>query len=52
MLFLCTGARLAKNIIAETDAEIHGYTNVFEALMQQFRDRAVRDTALGVHELG
>ncbi|KAJ8592438.1 hypothetical protein M405DRAFT_787500, partial [Rhizopogon salebrosus TDB-379] len=43
--------RLAKNIIAETDAEVHGYTSVFEALMQQFRDQAVRDTALGVHEL-
>ncbi|KAJ8592441.1 hypothetical protein M405DRAFT_50554 [Rhizopogon salebrosus TDB-379] len=45
-------ARLAKNIIAETDAEIHGYTNVLEALMQQFRDQAVRDTALGVRIIG
>jgi hypothetical protein len=52
MSLLCTGARLAKNIIAETDAKIDGYTNVFEALMQQFRDRAVRDTALNVHHIG
>ena len=52
MSSVCTGGRLAKNVIAETDAKIVGYNNVFEALMQQFRDRAVRDTALGVHELG
>ncbi|KAJ8587653.1 hypothetical protein M405DRAFT_934610, partial [Rhizopogon salebrosus TDB-379] len=43
--------RLAKNVIAETDAKIHDYNNVFEALMQQFRDRAVRDTALNVHQI-
>jgi hypothetical protein len=49
---LCTGRRLAKNVIAETDAKIYGYNNVFEALMQQFRDGAVRDTALGVHNIG
>jgi hypothetical protein len=52
MSSVCTGKRLAKNVIAETDAKIDGYKNVFEALMQQFRDRAIRDTALDVHQIG
>jgi hypothetical protein len=52
MSSLCIGRRLAKNVIAETDAKIDDYNKVFEALMQQFRDGAARDTALNVHQIG
>jgi hypothetical protein len=49
---LYAGERLAKNIFKETTATIQKYNNVLDTLMQRFRDLAVRDTSINVHEIG
>ncbi|OAX32570.1 hypothetical protein K503DRAFT_870078, partial [Rhizopogon vinicolor AM-OR11-026] len=43
--------RLAKNVLGETDAMIQSYNNALDTLMQQFRDRASRDTVVIVHHM-
>jgi hypothetical protein len=52
MLSLCTGERLRKNVLEETNAVIQSYNNVLDTLMQQFRDRAVRGIIIDVRDLG
>ena len=52
MTSLYPGKRLAKNILTETTATIQNYNAVLDALMQQFRDLAVRDTLINVHRMG
>ena len=47
-----TGARLAKNVLKETKAVIQNYSDALDALMQQFRDNAVRSTVLKVYRIG
>ncbi|KAG2352652.1 hypothetical protein BDR07DRAFT_1615578 [Suillus spraguei] len=44
--------RIGKNVISETDDTIKGYNDVLNALMQKFRDRVARDTAVHVHRTG
>ncbi|KAG1792158.1 uncharacterized protein HD556DRAFT_572080 [Suillus plorans] len=43
--------RLGKHVFGETDTTIQNYNNVLDNLMQQFRDRAVRDTVVIVHHM-
>ncbi|KAG2337953.1 WD40 repeat-like protein [Suillus weaverae] len=43
--------RLGKHVFDETDATIQNYNNVLDSLMQQFRDRAARDTVVIVHNM-
>jgi acetate kinase len=55
MSSLRTGERLLKNIVdvqKKTDAAIQEYNDVLEALLQLFRDRAVRNILLDVQEIG
>ena len=48
---LIQGTRLLKNFISETDARVRNYNDVFDELMQQFRNRAAGDTLLVVHRI-
>ncbi|KAG2064689.1 WD40 repeat-like protein [Suillus decipiens] len=43
--------RLGKHVFDETDATIRSYNNVLDSLMQQFRDKAARDTVVIVHHI-
>ncbi|KAG1792328.1 uncharacterized protein HD556DRAFT_1380511 [Suillus plorans] len=43
--------RLGRNVVSETDGRVKGYNTVFDDLMQQFRDRAARDTVVVVHRI-
>ncbi|KAG1792137.1 uncharacterized protein HD556DRAFT_1537001 [Suillus plorans] len=43
--------RLGKHIFDETDTTIKNYNDVLDSLMQQFRDRAARDTLVIVHHM-
>ena len=43
MFYPHIGKRLGKNLVSETDAMITQYSDALEALMQKFRDQAVRD---------
>ena len=52
MSSLYSGERLAKNIFKETNATIENYNTVLDTLMQRFRDLAVRDTLINVHDIG
>jgi len=52
MSSLYAGERLAKNIFKETTATIQKYNTVLDALMQRFRDLAVRDTLIIAHHIG
>jgi len=52
MSSLYAGERLAKNISKETKATIQKYTNVFDTLMQRFRDLADSDTLMNIHDMG
>ena len=44
--------RLGKNVVSETDAMIKQYNGALEALMQKFRDQAVRDVVAFVQCTG
>jgi len=48
----CTGQRLARDVFRETSALIKSYNDVLDALMQQFRDGAVRDIVVNVYRFG
>ncbi|KAG2346199.1 hypothetical protein BDR05DRAFT_959801 [Suillus weaverae] len=41
--------RLRKHVINETNASIQSYNQVFDDLMQQFRDKVARDTVIFLH---
>ncbi len=45
------GTRFLKNLISEADERVQTYKNVFDELMQQFRDRAAGDTLVVVHRI-
>jgi hypothetical protein len=56
---IITGKRLGMDVLSETDDTIKQYNGVFEGLMQNFRDQAacdvaigVRDTSTQVHDIG
>lgn len=48
---LVPGTRLLKNLVSETDERVQIYKNVFDELMQQFRDGAAGDTLVVVHRI-
>jgi hypothetical protein len=45
------GTRLLKNFISETDARVKCYNDIFDELLQQFRDKAVGNTLVVVHRI-
>ena len=45
------GMRLLKNLFSETDTLVQGYNDVFDKLLQEFRDRAAGDTLVVVHRI-
>ena len=45
------GTRLLKNLISGTDARVREYNNVYDELLQQFRNRAAGDTLVVVHRI-
>jgi hypothetical protein len=48
---IITGKRLGKDVLAETDNTINKYNDVFEGLMQNFRDQVARDVAISVNDI-
>jgi len=50
-LISAEGMRLMKNFISETNERVKDYNEVFDKLLQDFRDRAVRDTLVVVHRI-
>jgi hypothetical protein len=50
-LFFMQGTRLLKNFISETDAHVKSYNDIFDELLQQFRDKAVGNTLVVVHRI-
>lgn len=46
-----SGTRLGKNVVAETDAIMAKYNTALDGLMQSFRDQAVRETHIVVHQI-
>lgn len=46
------GERLKKNVLSETNDTIQRYSDALDALMQNARDRTVRDVAIVVHRTG
>ena len=45
------GTRLLNNVISETDTRVRNYNNVFDELLQEFRNRAAGDTSVVVHRI-
>jgi hypothetical protein len=45
------GSRLGKNLISDTDDRVKDYNDVFDKLLQEFRDRAAGDTMVVVHRI-
>jgi hypothetical protein len=45
------GTRLRRNLISGTDERVTSYNDVFEELLQEFRDKAARDTMVMVHRI-
>ena len=43
--------RLLKNLFSETDTLVQRYNDVFDKLLQEFRDRAASDTLVVVHRI-
>ena len=46
-----SGTRATKNIFSETQSVIDEYNKTLDELMQEFRDRTVRDTSINVHRV-
>ncbi|KAG2340650.1 WD40 repeat-like protein [Suillus weaverae] len=44
--------RLGKNVFSETTDTIQKYSDVFDGLMQNFRDQVACDVAIHVHDIG
>ncbi|KAG2338716.1 hypothetical protein BDR05DRAFT_1041822 [Suillus weaverae] len=44
--------RLGKNVFSETTDTIQQYSDVFDGLMQNFRDQVARDVAIHIHDIG
>jgi hypothetical protein len=49
---MITGKRLGKNVFSETEDTIKKYNDVFDKLMQNFRDHITRDVAIHVLRMG
>jgi hypothetical protein len=49
---IITGKRLGKNIGSETTVTIQKYSDVFDKLMQNFRDQVTLDVAIHIHRTG
>jgi hypothetical protein len=49
---IITGSRLGKNVLWETEDTIQKYNDVFDRLMQNFRDQVTHDVAIHVHRMG
>ncbi|KAH9487249.1 Vegetative incompatibility protein HET-E-1 [Psilocybe cubensis] len=43
--------RLLKNLLSDTDDRVQEFSNVFDDLLQQFRDKAARSTLIVVHRI-
>ena len=43
--------RLVKNLLSETDTPVQRYNDVFDNLLQNFRDRTACDTLVVVHRI-
>jgi len=43
--------RLIKNLFSENDTLLQCYNDVFDKLLQEFRDRAAGDTLVVVHRI-
>jgi ATP-dependent Lon protease len=43
--------RLGKNVVSETTDTIQKYSDVFDMLMQNFRDQVAHDVAIHVHDI-
>ena len=43
------GTRLLRNFISETDARVKCYNDIFDELLQQFRDKAAGNTLVVVN---
>ena len=43
---------MGKHILDETDGKVQSFGKVLDGLMQQFRDRAARETVIDVHRMG
>ena len=50
-LFFMQGMRLLKNFISETDARVKCYNDIFDELLQQFRDKAAGNTLVVVYRI-
>ena len=50
-LSIISGKRAAKNILSETQSFVDKYNKALDELIQEFRDRAVRDTYISVHRV-
>jgi hypothetical protein len=50
--YIITGKRLGKNAFSETTDTIQKYSDVFDGLMQNFRDQVTRDVAIHIHDMG
>jgi hypothetical protein len=48
---IITGKRLGKNIVSETTNTIQKYSDVFDGLMQNFRDQVTHDVAINIHDI-
>ena len=48
---LIQGTRFVKNLLSDTDERVQTYSNTFDSFLQQFRDRATRDTLVVVHRI-
>ncbi|KAG2335673.1 WD40 repeat-like protein [Suillus weaverae] len=49
---IITGKRLGKNAVSETTDTIQKYSDVYDRLMQNFRDQVAHDVAIHIHDIG
>ena len=43
---------MGKHMFDETDSKVQSFSKVLDSLMQQFRDRAARETVIDIHHMG
>jgi hypothetical protein len=48
---IIAGKRLGKHVLSETTDTIQKYSDVFDGLMQNFRDQVTRDVAIHIHDI-
>ena len=47
----CQGTRFIKNLLSGTDDRVKSFNDVFDKLMQEFRNSATGDTLVVVHRI-